>query len=159
VPQTILKGEMADISAIALFRWYEWVMFWDTSIKFPEDNMILGRDLRPAIDIGPAMARKILTENGQMVIRSTVCSLMPNELKSEDHKALRKAFDTKVHIALGDAFQIEDFKDDPDLSDIEMPTYESYEDDDDGAYCFCTQILYFCQSSHERMHRSDRDII
>jgi hypothetical protein len=30
VPQTILKGEMADISAIALFCWYEWVMFRDT---------------------------------------------------------------------------------------------------------------------------------
>jgi hypothetical protein len=39
-----------------------------------------------------------------------------------------------VHAALGDAFKIEDFKDDPDLSDIEMPTYESYEDDNDGAY-------------------------
>jgi hypothetical protein len=57
VPQTILKGETADISAIALFCWYEWVMFWDTFIKFPEDNMVLGRDLGPAIDIGPAMAR------------------------------------------------------------------------------------------------------
>jgi hypothetical protein len=134
VPQTILKGERANISAIALFCWYEWVMLWDTLIKFPEDNMVLGRDLGPAIDIGPTMARKILKENGQTVIRSTVCSLMPDELRSEDHKALQKAFDTKVHAALGDAFQIEDFKDDPDLSDIETPMYASYEDDDDGAY-------------------------
>ncbi len=109
-------------------------MLWDTLIKFPEDNMVLGRDLGPAIDIGPTMARKILKENGQTVIRSTVCSLMPDELRSEDHKALQKAFDTKVHAALGDAFQIEDFKDDPDLSDIETPMYASYEDDDDGAY-------------------------
>ncbi len=109
-------------------------MFWDTSIKFPEDNMVLGHDLGPAIDIGPAMARKILKETGQMVIRLTVCSLMPNELKSEDHKALQKAFNTKVHAALGDAFQIEDFKDDPDLSDIKKPMYESYKDDNDGAY-------------------------
>jgi hypothetical protein len=31
-------------------------------------------------------------------------------------------------------FRVKDVKDDPDLSDIKMPTYESYEDDDDGAY-------------------------
>jgi hypothetical protein len=134
VPQTILKGETADISAIALLCWYEWVMFQNTLIKFPEDNVVLGRDLGPAINIGPAMARKILKENGQTVIRSTVRSLTPDKLKSEDHKAKQKDFDVKVHEALGDAFRVKDFKDDPDLSDIEMPTYESYEDDDDGAY-------------------------
>jgi hypothetical protein len=104
VPQTILKGEMAGISAIALFCWYDWVMFWDTSIKFPDDNMVLGRNLGRAIDIRPTMARKILKENGQTVIRSTVRSLMPDELKCEDHKAKRKAFDVKVNEALGDAY-------------------------------------------------------
>jgi hypothetical protein len=141
---------MANISAIALFRWYEWVMFQDTLIKFPEDNMVLGCDLRPAIDIGRAMARKILKENGQTVIRSTVRSLTPDELKSEDHKALRKAFNTKVHAALGDAFQIEDFKDDPYLSDIETPTYESYEDDDDGAYVPVSDIDDADPDTHDR---------
>jgi hypothetical protein len=107
VPQTILKGETADISAIALFQcWYDdWVIFRDTSIKFPDDNMVLGCNLGPAIDIRPAMTRKILKENGQTVIRSTVHSLTPDELKwCEDHKAKRKAFDVKVNEALGDAF-------------------------------------------------------
>jgi hypothetical protein len=104
VPQTTLKGETADISAIALFRWYDWVMFWDTSTKFPKDNMVLGRNLGPAIDIGPAMARKTLKENGQSVIRLRVCSLTPDKLKSEDQKARQNAIDVKVHEALGDAF-------------------------------------------------------
>jgi hypothetical protein len=72
MPQTIVKGETADISAIALYCWYEWVMFHDMAIPFPEDNMVLGRDLGPAIDIRPVMARKILKENGQVVIRSSV---------------------------------------------------------------------------------------
>jgi hypothetical protein len=56
------------------------------------------------INIRPAMARKILKENGQTVMQSTVCSLTPDKLKSEDHKAKQKAFDVKVHEALGDAF-------------------------------------------------------
>jgi hypothetical protein len=57
VPQTIVKGETADISAIALFCWYKWVMFRDTSIPFPEDNMVLGHNLGLAIDVRLAMTR------------------------------------------------------------------------------------------------------
>jgi hypothetical protein len=72
VPQTIVKDETADIPAIALFCWYEWVMFRDMSIPFPEDNMVLGCDLGPAIDIRPAMTQNILKENGQVVYCSTV---------------------------------------------------------------------------------------
>jgi hypothetical protein len=53
VPQTIVKGETANMSAIALFCCYAWVMFRDTSIPFPEDNMVLGRDVGLAINIGP----------------------------------------------------------------------------------------------------------
>ena len=39
----------------------------------------------------------------------TVHSLTPDKLKSEDHKAKWKAFDVKVHEALADVFQVEDF--------------------------------------------------
>ena len=72
VPETIVSGETADISPFVSFKWYEWVMFRDTSVSFPEDELVLGRDLGPAIDIGPAMTRKILKANGQVVFRSTV---------------------------------------------------------------------------------------
>ncbi|KAI2489517.1 hypothetical protein MHU86_25076 [Fragilaria crotonensis] len=59
VPETIVRGETANISALALFGWFEWVMFRDTSTTYPDDKMVLGRDLGPAIDIGPAMTRKV----------------------------------------------------------------------------------------------------
>jgi hypothetical protein len=75
VPETHVMGDTGDISAAGLFRWYEWVMYRDTSIKFPLDNMVLGRDLGPSIDHGPAMARRILKQNGEVFIRSTVRSL------------------------------------------------------------------------------------
>lgn len=67
VPVTIVSGETADISPFTIFKWYEWVMFRDTSVSFPEDKMVLGCDLCPVIDIGPAMTRKILKDNGQIV--------------------------------------------------------------------------------------------
>ena len=87
VPESKIMGDTANITAAALFRWYEWVYFRDTAVTFPEDNIILGRDLGPAIDIGPALARRILKENGQVVIRSTVCSLTEDKIMSEQEKA------------------------------------------------------------------------
>ena len=55
VLETIISGETTDISPFALFQWYEWVMYHDTSIPFPKEQLVLGQDLGPAIDIGPAM--------------------------------------------------------------------------------------------------------
>jgi hypothetical protein len=52
-----------DISTIAEYAWYEWVKFRDTAAKFPMSKIQLGRDLGAAIDIGPAMTRKILKKN------------------------------------------------------------------------------------------------
>jgi hypothetical protein len=70
-------------------------MFMDTSIPFPEDNMVLECDLGPAIDVGPAMTQKILKENGQVVYHSMVQSLTEDKYKSEDMKAKNKAFDER----------------------------------------------------------------
>ncbi|KAI2490354.1 Reverse transcriptase (RNA-dependent DNA polymerase) [Fragilaria crotonensis] len=130
VPETIVSGETADISPFALFAWYEWVMFRDTSVSYPDDPMVLGRDLGPAIDIGPAMTRKILKANGKVVYRSTVRSLTPDELADETMKRKRKEFTDKVNSALGDGFKYEDFVNDPELEHLGTPIYQSYADDD-----------------------------
>jgi hypothetical protein len=134
VPETIVSGETADISPFALFKWYEWVMFRDTSVPFPDDQMVLGRDLGPAIDIGPAMTRKILKENGQIVYRSTVRHLTPDEWKNEDMATRRRNFDQKVQQLLGESFDFDVLKTDPDFADIETPSFEPYADDHDGEY-------------------------
>jgi hypothetical protein len=86
VPETIVSGEPADISPFALFKWYKWILLRDTSVTYPDDSIILGRDLGPAIDIGPAMTCKILKENGQVVKRSTVRSLTPDEMADKTMK-------------------------------------------------------------------------
>jgi hypothetical protein len=49
--------------------------------------MILGRDLGLSIDLGLALARCILEENGEVVIQPTVRSLTQDEIMSEDEKA------------------------------------------------------------------------
>jgi hypothetical protein len=78
VPESKVKYETVDISTIAEYARYEWVKFHDTSAKFPVSKIQLGRDLGAAIDIGPAMARKILKNNVCVIYRTIVRPLTPD---------------------------------------------------------------------------------
>ena len=49
VPETIVSGETADISPFAIYDWYEWVKFRDSTVAFPDDKFVLGRDLGPVL--------------------------------------------------------------------------------------------------------------
>jgi hypothetical protein len=72
VPETIMTGDTADISHIAEFAWFDWVMFRDNVPAYPDNKMTLGRYLGPATDTGSALTSKILKANGQFVCRTTV---------------------------------------------------------------------------------------
>jgi hypothetical protein len=102
------------ISTIAEYAWYEWVEFRDTAAKFPVSKIQLGRDLGAAIDIGPAVARKILKKNESMMYRASV-----RPLKKE-----REEFDIAIKKKFGASMDKNDFKDDPDYADFVMPTYD-----------------------------------
>ncbi len=93
VPETIMTGNTADISHIAEFGWYDWVMFRDNVSSFPDDKLILGRYLGPAIDTGLALTAKILKSNGVFVCRSTLRHLTDEELHSAFHMEMRRKFD------------------------------------------------------------------
>jgi hypothetical protein len=69
VPDTIVKGQTSDISPLAEYAWCEWVKFRDTGQSFPDSKEWLVRDLGPATDIGPAMSRKVLKINGDIMFR------------------------------------------------------------------------------------------
>jgi hypothetical protein len=86
VPEMIMTGTTADISHISEFGWYDWVMFRDNTPTFPEGNIVLGRYLGPATDVGGMMTAKILKENGQFVYCSTLRHLTKEETDSPAHK-------------------------------------------------------------------------
>jgi len=125
-------GTTPDISPWAQFAWYEWVMFYDEKNPYPNDRMVLGRDLGPSKSVGPAMTRKVLKANGKIVHRLTVRSLTKDEWDSPEHKAKRKSFDKKINKMFGKPLTHTDIGEDPDLQDIETPTFEPYQDDVDG---------------------------
>ena len=132
VPETLVSGENADISPLAQFKWYKWVMFRDTSVTYPDAPMVLGGDLGPAVDIGPAMPRKILKSNGKVVYRSTIRELTPDEMPDKTMTQNRKDYTEKVNAILGDGFKYEDFATNPELESFDTPTFEAYSNDDDG---------------------------
>ena len=37
VPEAVVSGDTANISQFALFGWFEWVMFRDTAMTYPDD--------------------------------------------------------------------------------------------------------------------------
>ena len=131
VPETIVSGQTADISPFVEHAFYDWVYFLDTSIKFPNDKMVLGRWLGPAHNIGPAMTAKILKSNGEVLYRSTYRGLTTTELQSDNEKQKRELFDKLIYERLGGNVEA-----DADLDAIDAeavtPTLELYEEDVEG---------------------------
>jgi hypothetical protein len=114
VPERKIKGETVDISTIAEYAWYEWVKFRDTAAKFPVSKIQLGRDLGAAIDIGPAMTRNFLKQNGRVMYRSSVRPLTQDEIQSPTERKERKKFDIAIEEKFGASMDKNDFKYDPD---------------------------------------------
>jgi hypothetical protein len=85
-----------DISTIAEYDWYEWVKVRDAAAKFTVSKIQLGRDLGSAIDIGPAMTRKILKKNGMVMYRSSVRSLTQDEIQYPNEQKERQEFDIAI---------------------------------------------------------------
>jgi hypothetical protein len=129
VPERKIKVETVDISNIAEYAWYEWIKLRDTEAKFPVSKIQLGRDLVAAIDIGPAMTRKIMKQNGSGMYRSSSRSLTQDEIQSPTEQKERQEFDMAIEERFGPAMNKDDFQDDPDYADFVTPTYDCYEDD------------------------------
>jgi hypothetical protein len=130
VPERKIKGETVDISTIAGYAWYEWIKCRDTAAKFPVSKIQLGRDLGAAIDIGPAMTRKIMKQNGSVMYRSSVRPLTQDEIQFSTEQKEREEFDIAIEEKFGPAVNKYDFQNDPYYANFVTPTYDCYEDDE-----------------------------
>ncbi len=109
VPETIMTGNTANISHIAEFGWYDWVVFCDNEPSYPDDKLILGHDQGPSINTGLALTAKILNSNDVFVCRSTLQHLTDEELSSSVHQEMRRKFDESIEQHLGLAALQQDF--------------------------------------------------
>jgi hypothetical protein len=101
VPYTIVRGQTSDISPLAEYASYEWVQFRVTGQSFPDSKEWLCRDLGPEIDIVPAMLRKVLKINCEVMIRVSVRGLTLDEMQSPDEQKRRQEYEEAVKMKLG----------------------------------------------------------
>jgi hypothetical protein len=98
--------------------------------KFHVSKIQLKRDLGAAIDIFPAMTRKILNQNGSVMYRSSVRPLTQDEIQSPTERKDSDKFDIAIEEKFGPAMSKDDFQDDLDYKDFFTPTYDCYEYDE-----------------------------
>jgi hypothetical protein len=96
------------------------------SQKYPDDKIILGRYLEPAIDVGSALTMKILKHNGEVVCRSTVRHLTDDEHDDAVHKEMRRAFDLAIQKSHGAATMSDGFPPDALTPEYEMMILKSF---------------------------------
>ena len=124
VPETIMMGKTADISFLAEFEWFQWLMFYEPEVDYPDGHPTIGRWLGPAIDVGNAMTHKVLKANGETIFRSTVRAWNQEE---EDNPVLmqqRKDFMDSIKDTCGPRAKPQDFP-----KDALTPEFEYYADD------------------------------
>jgi hypothetical protein len=132
VPQTLMTGQTADISQLYEFGWYDWCMYHDSSISFPDDRLCLGRWIGPALDVGPAMTAKVLKPNGNTRYVSTYRHLTDEERAMDEIKQKMKEYNKEVHEALGPSATLDDIVDE--MPEAETPTFEPYADTETKPY-------------------------
>ena len=125
VPETLMTGNTADISKYCEHGFYDFIMFRDDKVKYPDDNPVLGRWLGPAIDVGSSMVAYIMKENGEVVCRSTYRALNELELASDVHLKKRQEYDEAIRVRYGPSADPTDF---PQINLEDTPTYDMYED-------------------------------
>ena len=118
-----MSGETSDISQFCELEWYEWIIFRDSAVSFPEDKMVLGRYLVLSIDIGPAVTVNIIKSNGEVVHWSTCQALLSEELESTEQQTVREAFKSSVAIKFVSGATVEGFDQ---LGAVDTPEYYLY---------------------------------
>lgn len=103
-----LEGETPDTSALIEFDYYNFVKV-RLPTGFPNDNWVLARWLGQADRIGQDLTYYVIKANGQVVARSTMRPLLPEEWTSDVEKRAREGFDRQLteHIVAFDEDHIQ----------------------------------------------------
>ena len=80
VKKICMSCENSYISQFFELGWYDWIYLIDNAVQFPYEKLVLGRHLRPIIDIGSTITSKILMQHDEVVHIFTYHALTPEEI-------------------------------------------------------------------------------
>jgi hypothetical protein len=86
-----------DISAYALFDWYQPVYFWSPTIEFPNERKVLGRWIGVAEQCTDQLAYLVITNKSQILVRKSVWAVSDAELKQAYVKSMLEKLDTSIN--------------------------------------------------------------
>ena len=84
---------------------------------------------------------------------------MPDEWKDEGMKAWHQEYDQKIQQLLGDSMLYKDLKNDPELADIETPSFEPYDDDQEGTRTYVPNIDDTDPDTHDHYVRAEVELL
>ena len=80
---------------------YDWDMFRDEPVQYPDNNPVLGRYLGMKIDFGPALKENTLKGNREAVNQLMHWPLNESDIKTPSHIYRCNTFDTNINERLG----------------------------------------------------------
>ena len=99
-PTEVITGDTGDTSEYMDFDFCQWIMYRDVK-SFPASPRKLGRWLGIAHKVGSPLTYWVLTDNMQIIARSTVQPLLDEDWKNEETTKERADFDERVSKRFG----------------------------------------------------------
>jgi hypothetical protein len=95
-PAEFVEGSTPDISAYALFVWYQPLYFWSPTIEFPNERKIIGRWIGVAEQCTDQLAYLVITNKSQILVRKSVWAIPNAEMKQAYVKSKLEKLDTSI---------------------------------------------------------------
>jgi hypothetical protein len=127
-PYELIHARTADISEYVQFDWYQFVWFLEPSDGLTPRRSI-GRWLGVAVDTGSPLCYYVLNSNGNVLRRSSVAPVKPEEMSVDSIKERMKEHDDNIIQRFGDDVPNPELV--RNVNDIEHFEYHLFDDDDD----------------------------
>lgn len=101
-----IMGSTPDTSEYMDFDFFQWVKYRDRT-GAQTDNVKIGKWLGVADKIGSPLTYWIMKDNGQIIARSTVRPLLPEEESNEDERSKRQEFRKMLKRIYGDPLPVD----------------------------------------------------
>jgi hypothetical protein len=130
-PSEHVQGSTPDITAHALFDFYETIYFYTPTASFPYERKTLGKWLGVAYNATDELAYTILSTSGKIVIRKSVWAIPSADKQTDSFHANLLELDSSIDRLYGDHTLTKKNLANGDLPMLPLPPFDLFEGDDE----------------------------